>query len=171
MVPSRLYYMVLCEKWLLACILTLILYHPDPGLPELSGGGETAHHQQHGNPGDLLQGQGHHPVPQHVPDRASGVYPGVGWERGDRERIHSICKGCSRTIQWNLSWKSNPLATKMWSVKTGGLWWQVQLYWNIGPSANIVWSVKTGGLAWQWSLKTDFTVSLKGEYCTCCMFM
>ncbi len=27
------------------------------------------------------------------------------------------------------------LATKMWSVKTGGIWLQVQLYWNVGPSA------------------------------------
>ena len=43
------------------------------------------------------------------------------------------------------------LATRMWSVKTGGPWWQVQLYWNVGPSAKDVWSVKTGGLSWQWS--------------------
>ncbi len=39
---------------------------------------------------------------------------------------------------------------KMWSVKTGGLWWQVQLYWNVIPFAENAWSVKTGGLSWQW---------------------
>ncbi len=50
------------------------------------------------------------------------------------------------------------LATKKWSAKTGGLWWQVQLYWNVGPFAKIVLSVKTGDLSWQWSLKTGFTV-------------
>ncbi len=55
--------------------------------------------------------------------------------------------------------KDHPiLATKMWSVKTGGLSWQVQIYWNVGPSAKNVWSVKTGGFSWQWSLKTGFTV-------------
>ncbi len=48
--------------------------------------------------------------------------------------------------------------TKMWSVKTGGLWWQVQLHWNVGPSAKSVWSFKTGGLSWQWNLKIGFTV-------------
>ncbi len=54
----------------------------------------------------------------------------------------------------------SPLATKMWSVKTSGLWWQVQLYWNVGPAAENVWSVQTGGLSWQWSLKIGFTVPL-----------
>ncbi len=39
----------------------------------------------------------------------------------------------------------------MWSVKTGGLWWQVQLYLNVGPSGENAWSVKTGGLWWQLS--------------------
>ncbi len=56
-----------------------------------------------------------------------------------------------KLIQWNLPWKTTPLATKMWSVKTGGLWWQVQFYWNVGPSAKIVCSLKTGGLSFQWS--------------------
>ncbi len=50
------------------------------------------------------------------------------------------------------------MATKMSSVKAGGLWWQVQLQWNVGTSGENVWSVKIGGLSWQWSLKTDFTV-------------
>ncbi len=31
-------------------------------------------------------------------------------------------------VQQKLSWKTTPLATKMLSVKTDGLWWQVQLY-------------------------------------------
>ncbi len=25
-------------------------------------------------------------------------------------------------VQWNLSWKTTPLALKMWSLKTGGVW-------------------------------------------------
>ncbi len=51
--------------------------------------------------------------------------------------------------------KDHPIGHKMWSVKTGGLWWQVQLYWNVDPAAKTVWPFKTGGLSWQLSLKTD----------------
>ncbi len=46
----------------------------------------------------------------------------------------------------------------MWSLKTGGLWWQVELHWSTVPSARNIRSFKTGGLSWQWSLKTGFTV-------------
>ncbi len=49
---------------------------------------------------------------------------------------------------------------KHWSLKTGGLWWQVQLQWDVGPSARNIWSWKTVCLSWQWSLKT-------GLYCVC----
>ncbi len=62
------------------------------------------------------------------------------------------------SIQWNLSWKTTPLALQMWSLKTGGLWWQVQVYWNIEPSGRNMWSFKTGGLLAQWSLNRDFTI-------------
>ena len=61
-------------------------------------------------------------------------------------------------VQWNLSWKTTPLAIKIWSLKTGGLWWQVHIHWNVGLSAKNWWSFKTCGLSWQWSLKTGFTV-------------
>ncbi len=43
----------------------------------------------------------------------------------------------------------------MWSLKTGGLWWQVLLYLNVG-SARKVWYYETGGLSCQWSVKTVF---------------
>ncbi len=49
---------------------------------------------------------------------------------------------------------------QLFSLKTGGLWWQVQSHQNVGPAAKNVWSYKTGGLSWQWSLKTGFTVIL-----------
>ncbi len=35
-------------------------------------------------------------------------------------------------VQWKLSWKSTPLAIKIWPLGTGGLWWQVPLPWNAG---------------------------------------
>ncbi len=59
-------------------------------------------------------------------------------------------------VQWNLSWKIAPLAIKIWSLKTGGLCWQVQLHWNVGSSA--MWSFMTGGPSWQWPFKTGSTV-------------
>ncbi len=52
------------------------------------------------------------------------------------------CWFCDTVEPVLTSWS---LATNMWSVKTGGLWWQVQLYWNVGSSAKNVWSFKTGG--------------------------
>ncbi len=66
-------------------------------------------------------------------------------------------------IQQNLSWKTTPLATQMWSLKTGGLWWQVQLQWNVDPFTRNIWSFKTGGLSQQRSLKTGFTVCIFQE--------
>ncbi len=51
-----------------------------------------------------------------------------------------------------------PVVLKMWSLKTGGLWWQVQLHWHVGPSARNACSFKTGGLSQEWSLKAGFTV-------------
>ena len=60
-------------------------------------------------------------------------------------------------IQWNLSWKTTLLAIKIWSLKTGGLWWQVQLHWNVGHSArNVVFQDR-------WSLKS--VVSQNRFYC------
>ncbi len=38
-------------------------------------------------------------------------------------------------VQWNLSWKTGtPLTIKIWSLQTGGLWWQVHIHWNVGPA-------------------------------------
>ncbi len=42
--------------------------------------------------------------------------------------------------EWNLSWKTTLLAIKICPLKTGGLWWQVQLHWNVGPYARGMWS-------------------------------
>ena len=66
-------------------------------------------------------------------------------------------------VTGNLSWKTTLLAITMWSLKTGGLWWQVQLHWNVGPSARSRWSFKIGSLSWQWSLKTGFTVYVRAD--------
>ena len=42
-----------------------------------------------------------------------------------------------------MSWKTAcSMAMKMWSLKTGGLCWQVQCYWNIGHSSRDIWSFK-----------------------------
>ncbi len=60
----------------------------------------------------------------------------------------------------NLSPKTTCL--ERWSLKTGGLWWQVHLHGNVGFSANNWWSFKTGGLWRQWSLKAGFTVYVFG---------
>ncbi len=49
------------------------------------------------------------------------------------------------------------IAIKIWGLKTGGLWQQVQLYRNIGPGWVIILSFKTGGVSWQWSLKIGVT--------------
>ncbi len=43
-----------------------------------------------------------------------------------------------------MSWETTPVAIQMWSLKTGGFWWQVQLHWNVGLSARNIWSLKTG---------------------------
>ncbi len=51
------------------------------------------------------------------------------------------------------SWKTTSLAIK-WSLKTSGLWWQVQLHWNVEPSGRNVWSFKTGDLSRKGSLYT-----------------
>ena len=48
-------------------------------------------------------------------------------------------------IQYRLSSKTAPLTIQMWSLKTGGLCWQVPSYWNVGHAGN-VGSFKTGGL-------------------------
>ncbi len=48
----------------------------------------------------------------------------------------------------------------MWSLKTGGLWWQVHIYWDEGLPARNIWSFKTSGLSWQWSLWLSMQVSL-----------
>ncbi len=56
------------------------------------------------------------------------------------------------------SLKPTRLAIKVWSLKAGGLWQQVQLYLQVGSSARNMWSLKTGCLPWQWSLKTGLTV-------------
>ncbi len=51
---------------------------------------------------------------------------------------------CSQQhVPQGLSWKTTPLAIKLWSLKTGDLWWHVQLHWNIEPSATNTWSFKT----------------------------
>ncbi len=46
-------------------------------------------------------------------------------------------------------------------VKTGGLWWQVDLHWNVGLSAKNWWSFKTGtsSFSWQCSLKAGLIVA------------
>ncbi len=56
---------------------------------------------------------------------ASGIHPDRAYSRTCLER----------PLHW---------PQEMWSVTTGGFWWQVQLYWNVGPAEN-AWSVKTGG--------------------------
>ncbi len=58
--------------------------------------------------------------------------------------------------------KTNPSSTKIWSLKTGGLWqlWSLaQLKWNAETTARHIWSLKTGGLYWQWPLKTVYTMN------------
>ncbi len=51
---------------------------------------------------------------------------------------------------------------QMWSLKTGGLWRQIQLLWNIGSSARNIWSFKTGAevVSRQASLYTVTTVTI-----------
>ncbi len=53
-------------------------------------------------------------------------------------------------IQWTLSWKTTPSSRKMFFLKTGGLWWQGQLYWVLGLSGGKLLCFKTGGLLWHW---------------------
>ncbi len=38
-------------------------------------------------------------------------------------------------LQGNLYWKTAPLDTKIWCLKTGGIWQQVHLYWKVGLCA------------------------------------
>ena len=39
----------------------------------------------------------------------------------------------SKLLQLYLSWKTcDPIGHKKWFLKTGDLWWQIQLYRNVG---------------------------------------
>ena len=54
-----------------------------------------------------------------------------------------------------------PLAIKMWSlkVKSGGIWWQVQLHYNVGPSIRNTYMILQNSLSFMAAVsRPDFTI-------------
>ena len=66
--------------------------------------------------------------------------------------MHIVGTRWQAVLQWSLSWKTILLAIKICPLKTGGLWWLVQLLGNVGASARGMGSFKMGGLSRQVSL-------------------